>query len=91
MVKKEKKIKSCEQCAKEIETLMNQVLEFGFPLDHPSIQEFIKITKEFEKNPETGACSGVLKLSGFQRNLVYILSKQPHIISRITLEYNKNV
>jgi hypothetical protein len=76
--------KSQEQREKEVENLMNQFLELGISIDHPSTQEFIKITKEFAEKGY--GASGILKFPEYNRDMHYILSTQSHILSRIILK-----
>jgi hypothetical protein len=73
----------------EIESLMDQFMDFGLPLDHEGVQEFIKAAKDFQINGNS--MSGKIGLVGFQRDINYVFSKQPHIESRVILEYNKNM
>jgi hypothetical protein len=88
-VKPVKPEKTKEEREREVDQLMQQFMDFGFPLDHEGVQEFIKITKEFMYDGVS--CSGTIQLTGFQRVLKYILSKRPHIVSRIVLEYKPHI
>lgn len=87
--KKPKPEKTLQQRRNEVENLMQQLLDFGFPLDNDGVQEFIKTCKLFE---ERGiSCSGKIKLTGFNRIILYVFSTQPHITSKTTLQYDKYV
>lgn len=88
-VKVSKSVKTSEQREAEVENLMQQFMDFGFPLDNEGVQEFIKRTKQFVDSGLSD--SGKIKLNGFNRILIYVFSKQPHITSRITLQFDKYV
>lgn len=68
----------------EVELIMTKFNELGLPLDHPGVQEFIKVVKDYEIHKQSA--SGRIPLMGFKRNIVYILSMQPHIHNRVMLE-----
>lgn len=87
MKKPPKPQKPLEKREQEVESLTNQFMELGFPLDHPGVQEFIKRTKDFVFN-NIGS-SGTIRFDEFDRHMKYILSTQPHIESRMVLEYTK--
>jgi hypothetical protein len=87
--KRVKQQKTLETRENEIESLMDQFMGFGFPLDNDGVQEFIKVAKDFEMNGV--ASSGKINLPGFQRVISYIFSMQPHVESRIVLEHNKHI
>lgn len=89
MGKKIKKEKEIQQRAFEVENLLRQIMELGFPLDHEGVQAFSKICKEFEHDGISA--SGSIRMTGFQRTIEYILSVRPHIESRIILKYNAHV
>lgn len=86
---KTKKIKTKEQRTKEVSQLLLQLSVLGIPVDHDGVQEFTKISNDFMEHGIS--MSGKIKLTGFQRVLQYIYSKQSHIESRAVLEYDKNV
>lgn len=85
-LKREKPTKTKEQRVQEVATIMQKFNEFGLPIEHEALREFVKIAQGFADNGY--AASGRLKLTGFSRNLVYLLSTQPHITSHIILENN---
>lgn len=88
MAKKQLKlIKNQEQREQEVDKIMTNLLDIGFPID--ILQPFIKLCKIFVETGE--GCSGRIQMKGFERVLEYILSKQPHIESRVVLKYDKNV
>lgn len=82
---KNQKTKDIRQ--KEVDSLMQQFLELGIPLDDPGTQEFIKITKDFVDLGH--GQSGSIKFLEFNRVMKYIFSMQSHIESRMVLEYKK--
>jgi hypothetical protein len=84
---KEKKEKSFAHRELEIESLVNKLLDFGLPIEDQGVQEFIRVAKEFQDNGIS--MTGKINLYGFQRVINYVFSMQPHIESRVTLEYNK--
>jgi len=77
--------KNPEQRKLEVENLMEQFLELGFSLEHPSTQQFIKIAKEFQTNG--WSAQGVLKFREYERNMHYLFTNQPHISCSIQLKY----
>ena len=90
--KKPKKVKILKDDKTRIEEVRNinkQFSDLGLPDDHEGVQEFISITKAFEKDGI--ASSGKIQLVGFQRTLKYKYSIQPHIASIIVLEYTPYV
>jgi hypothetical protein len=87
--KKTKPRKTPDQRSIEVEKLMNDLIGFGFPLEHEGIQELIKVARLFEE--QGVSASGCIKMTGFQRNMIYIFSNQPKIDSRILLEHNPHV
>jgi hypothetical protein len=82
---KEKPKKTLEKRQHEVDSLMKQFLDLGFPLEHESTKEVFKIFKDFEHNGN--GSSGVIRFTEFDRVMRYILSTQPHIESRVMLEY----
>lgn len=72
--------KTQEQRQSEVDKLLEQFLELGIPLEIPGTQEFIKITKEFVQQGYSS--SGIIKFPEYNRILEYVLSLQPHIVSR---------
>lgn len=84
-MKKEKPKKTLEHRQQEVDNLMKQFLDLGFPLEHKGTQEFFKIVKDFEH--ESVSCSGIIKFTEFDRRMRYMLTTQPHIDSQIVLEY----
>ena len=70
----------------EVENLTNQFLELGFALEHPGVQEFVSITKDYIKGIGS---SGIIRFDEYDRHMNYIFSMQPHVESRIVLEYTK--
>lgn len=89
MTKRIKEVKTPEVRAKEVEHIMEQFTELGLPLEHPGVQEFIKITKDFEMNGVSA--SGKIKLTGYKRQIDYLYSQKVYITSRIILEHNPYV
>jgi hypothetical protein len=89
MGKKIKEVKTPEQRAAEVDHIMEQFTELGLPLEHPGVQEFIKISKDFETHGISA--SGKIKLSGFKRQIDYLFSQKVYITSRIILEHNHYV
>lgn len=82
-----KPAKSQAQREQEIDKIMTNLLDIGFPIE--ILQPFIKLCKIFVETGE--GCSGKIKMNGFERILEYTLSKQPHIESRVVLKYDKNI
>ncbi len=87
--KKEKPTKTRQQRAEEVEPIMDQFLQLGIPIDHPGSQEFFKVCRLFES--EGVSASGGIKLFGFKRIVVFVLSNQPHVKSNVRLAYDPNV
>lgn len=87
--KKEKATKTKDQRAREVEPIVNEFLQLGIPIDHPGSQEFFKVCKLFETEGVSG--SGAIKLGGFKRIVVYVLSTQPHVASSVRLAYDPHV
>lgn len=82
---KDKPKKTLEKRQQEVDNIMKQFLNLGFPIDHEGVQEFFKLVKDFEQN--NISLSGTIKFPEFDRRMQYILSSQPHIESRVMLEY----
>jgi hypothetical protein len=86
MGKKIKQVKTETQRKAEVDHILQQFNEFGIPMEHEGVQKFMKIAKDFETHGYTA--SGVVKLVGIQRDIVFVFSQQLHITSNITLRYN---
>ena len=82
-MKQQKAKKSPEQRQSEVDHLMDQFLELGFPLELPGTQEFIKITKDFVQHGQSA--SGTIKFPEYHRVMEYIFSMQPHVVSRVNI------
>lgn len=67
----------------EVENIMEQFIDLGLPLEHEGVQEFIKISRDFEENGFPA--SGTIKLTGFKRILEYKYTTRPYITSGIVL------
>ncbi len=87
--KKEKPAKNKQQREEEVESIMGEFLALGIPIDHPGSQEFFKVCKLFGSEGISG--SGAIKLFGFKRIVVYVLSAQPHVKSTVRLAYDPHV
>jgi len=88
-MKKRKPQKTQEQRSEEVENIMKQFMDFGLPLDHTGVQEFISISKDFV-NDGIGS-SGLIKLTGFKRVLEYKYSNSPHITSSVVLKHAEHI
>jgi hypothetical protein len=75
--------KNKEVRTSEVEKIMEQFTELGLPLEHEGVQQFIKISRDFEENGVSA--SGFIKLNGFKRILEYKYSMRPYITSSIVL------
>lgn len=80
-------MKTAEKRAEEIESIMNQFLEIGIPIETPGVQEFIKKTKSFAEDGVGD--SGSIRFEEYDRVLRYVLSTQAHVESRAVLESTK--
>jgi hypothetical protein len=87
--KKEKTAKSKQQREEEVESFMTEFLALGIPIDHPGSQEFFKVCTLFASEGVSGSAG--IKLFGFKRIVVYVLSTQPHIKSSVRLAYDPHV
>ena len=81
--------KTAEERSNEVENLMNQFLDLGISIEHPSTQQFIKIAKEFKENGQS--MSGTLKFPEYERKMIYLFSSQPHIQSNINFKFTGDV
>jgi hypothetical protein len=86
MGKKVKQVKTETQRKAEVDHILQQFNEFGISSEHEGVQRFMKIAKDFETHGYTA--SGVVKLVGIQRDILYVFSQQLHITSNVTLQYN---
>lgn len=83
--KSQKPQKTEQQRQDEVYKLMDQFLELGFSIEHPSTKEFMKIAKEFKDNG--WSAQGILKFREYERNMYYLFTNQPHIASSIQLKF----
>lgn len=81
--------KTQKEREKEVSMLMEQFLELGISIEHPSTQEFIKIAKGFKDNG--WSAQGVLKFKEYERKMEYLFTNQPHITSGIVLKYTGDI
>lgn len=87
--KREKVVKTKQQREEEVEPIIQEFLNLGIPIDHPGSQEFFKVCRLFEA--EGVSASGGIKLFGFKRVVVFVLSNQPHVKSSVRLAYDPAV
>ena len=73
----------------EMTQAYKQMQELGLPAQLEGIDEFRRIANRFVKEGESA--SGELRLDGFQRVIIYDLSNQAHIPSRVLLRFKENV
>lgn len=85
MKKPPKPVKAAEKRQQEVESMMEKFLELGFPLEEPGVQEFVKVTRDYSENGI--GSSGIIRFDAHNRIMKYILSTQPHVESRMLLEY----
>lgn len=84
-IKKEKPQKTEQERQEETYKLMDQFLELGFSIEHPSTQQFLKIAKEFKEHG--WSAQGILRFREYERNMYYLFTNQPHIASSIQLKF----
>lgn len=78
-------MKSQNQRLDEIIEIYKKLNELGLNIDICGINEFKKIANEFVKNNISS--SGKIKIPEIERELIYILSTQSHIISSVSLKH----
>lgn len=85
MKKPPKPVKPAEKRQSEVESMMEKFLELELPLEHPGVQEFLKATREYSE--KAIGSSGIIRFNEFNRVMQYILSVQPHVESRMLIDY----
>lgn len=81
--------KAIEVRIQEIQSIYYQLNELGLSKEHEGVAQFQKIANEYVKNGTSA--SGKIPLHGLKRHIVYKLSMQPHILSTVTLRFDKDL
>jgi|APGre2960657373_1045057.scaffolds.fasta_scaffold32371_2 hypothetical protein len=81
--------KSVEVRSSEVAGITKQLADLGLTPEFASVAEFLAIADDFVTKGISA--SGAVAVPGTHRRIVYTLSMQSHIVSRVTLAYDANV